>query len=90
MAEPIRTPQTTVVLSGEHLGMPNLPCERRKINGYPAVVTTWALTPGERLAIAEGANIKVALITPTPHPPISVAVVQELVDVTPADWGLDT
>ena len=88
---PIVTPATSATFKDlDGRGMPDLPAERRTIDGYPATVSTWEPTPEERIAIAEGANIEVALLTPTPHPPVSVAVSSELRDVTPPAWVLTT
>ena len=84
---PIKTPFTNREIDGSNEGLPSLPVEDRDLDGFRAIVTTWNLTPEERMAIAEGANIEVALVTRA-HPPISCAVSQAFRDVTPADWGL--
>jgi hypothetical protein len=73
---PIRTERSnfTYHMPGDSTGARDLPC---RIAREPDVVvySTWELTPEERIAIGEGANIELGLYTyGRGIPPVSLAI----------------
>lgn len=76
---PIKTPRSNRVYTlpgGTPLN--DLPVELRE----DGICSTWELTPEERMAVAEGANIEL-MIYDYRTPPVSLAVASELRDTTP-------
>lgn len=67
--EPIKTPESNVVLTGEGEVQP-LPAKVE--NGVAS--STWKLDELERLQVAEGGCIQLAVLS-TPPPPVSLLVV---------------
>lgn len=82
---PVRTPKSNVILKGPaaHEGEPivhDLPCQRIS----PQLVkSTWDLTHEERIAIAEGAQIDLYVMTLTPHPPVMLEISDEPRELEP-------
>lgn len=68
---PIRTERSnfTYTAPSNALEVGDLPCRREG----GVVYSTWELTPEERIAIAEGANIELG-IWHEPIPPVSLAI----------------
>jgi hypothetical protein len=75
--QPVRTERSNFTYLGPSPEVGDLPCRRED----GVVYSTWALTPDERIAVAEGANIELA-IWYHEIPPVSLAI-----DQTPIDLG---
>jgi hypothetical protein len=68
--QPIRTERSNFTYLGPTPDIGDLPCRRE-----PGVVySTWELTPEERIAIGEGANIELGIYHVEPIPPVSLAI----------------
>lgn len=71
----IKTDDCNMVYLGPEPGIGNLHCRRSVIDGRgrTAIFSVWTFTDEERKALAEGANIELALYH-EPIPPISIIV----------------
>ena len=67
--KPVRTERSNFTYRGPTADIKDLPC-RREDGG---VYSTWELSPWERIAIAEGANIELGIYH-EPIPPVSLAI----------------
>lgn len=63
-------PSQNLVYRGPTPDVGDLPCQRIKPG---MILSVWELTPEERIAIAEGADIELVILT-EPIPPVSLAV----------------
>lgn len=72
----IKTADCNMVYRGPEPGIGDLHCRRARIDGRgrTAIFSTWTFTDEERKAIAEGANVELALYYVEPIPPISMIV----------------
>lgn len=66
---PVATSRSNFTYVGPTPDVGALPCRRED----GVVYSTWELTPEERIAIAEGANIELAIFN-EPIPPVSLAI----------------
>ena len=75
---PIKTERSNFVLRGPTPDVGDLPC---RLTTDGVVYSTWDLTPQERIAIAEGANIELGVWTyGRGFPPVSLEI-----DTTPKE-----
>lgn len=66
-------PGQNLVYCGPTPDVGDLPCQRLRPG---AILSVWELTPEERIAIAEGADIELTILI-EPIPPVSLAVHQD-------------
>lgn len=71
--KPVRTPASNFTYLSPAPGISDLPCQRIDVG---RIASVWWLTPAERRAIAEGANVMLIIAT-EPIPPVAIGVTQE-------------
>lgn len=82
----IKTDDCNMVYRGPEPGIGDLHCRRSVIDGQgrTAIFSVWTFTETERRAIAEGANVELAIYHYEPIPPVSMIVTTKgKADVTP-------
>jgi hypothetical protein len=71
--KPVRTAESNLVYKGQTPDVADLHCERLRPG---LIASVWWLTPGEREAIARGANIRLEIFT-EPISPVRLGVTPE-------------
>lgn len=79
--QPVRTERSNFTYRGPTPDIGDLPCRRES----GVVYSTWRLSPEERIAIAEGANIELGIWYMEPIPPVSLAIDQTPIVLDPQD-----